>query len=1291
MKLKLLIISNFFILLGFSKDIQIVWNKADESGFFSFNNMNHIDEFGELPIYGYTEIMEGEISSYDVAFEVKETAPLSNAEKALLTGIKIPQQFEVVKTIACSGKKGVAAVYITTIRERVDGQLEKLIRFDLTLNNVILKEKNYAKKSSYKSSPSSILATGNWYKISVSSTGIYKIDKQFFKDHSIDISGVNPQNFRIYGNGEGMLSEENSKQKYFDLQENAIEVVGEGDGVFDDNDYILFYANGPHQWKYDSTKKKYSHSFNIYDEKSYYFINFDLGAGKRINTQAQSLSTPTDTAKNFEDYAFYENDKVNFQSTGRAWYGPALTVNSEEETHSFNFPNIDITDTTLFNAEFATRSTQTSGNNVYFDLNNSNFLSVINISKITSGTYNDYATLSTKKDILISPTSDNLNVKMRYAAPLNEAECYLNYMEVITHRHLIMNGSSMNFRNSRLVGSGKIARFSISVPSSNYKIWDISDVLNVHEQISDYNTGYLNFNQNSDVLKEYVILTGNNFSSPTYLYQIANQDIHVQAPVDYVIVSAPEFLNSANTLAQFHQQKNGLKVLVVTPEQVYNEFSSGAKDISAIRNMMRYFYDTASTPQELPKYLLLFGDAHYNYKNIELPKYPGKTAYDFVPTYESPESMNIGNSYCSDDFYGFLDITEGDMTKTNYVDIGIGRMPISTTEQAAAIVNKIINYSGFGNQITSEAPSVIPTVNSVYGNWKNDIVFIADDGSDPQGYSDYDDFILGSENLAQVVHSIDSNFNMKKIYFDAYKKEITAAGGKYPDVDLAIKNVMENGALIVNYVGHGGEGGWADERVLLEKDIEQWSNSTKLPFFVTATCEFSRYDDYRVCAGEKALLNLTGGVVGQLTTSRLVYNGPNLDLVEKFYDAQFVTGPHPTLGNAIMTAKITTAGEGTNNNKRKFYLMGDPALTLAFPKEKVVTTKINLIDVNIGGDTLHALTKAKIEGKVVNSNDVFLSNYRGILTVVVYDKTQTNQTLNNTGKGSIDYALQNSILYKGKASVTNGVFTIEFIVPKDINYQYGNGRISYYIANDTNDARGFFEDVIIGGTAQGSFSDNEGPKVNLYMNDSTFIFGGLTDENPKIYATVYDESGVNTTGNTIGHDVAAVLDNQTNNTIILNSNYEAELNNYQKGKIQYPLNDLNPGLHNLSLKVWDVNNNSSTAYTEFIVENSAKLALEHVLNYPNPFTSNTQFWFEHNQQGGMLDVQIQILTINGRVVKTIQTTIDGTQRYKPEPIPWDGTDDFGDAIGKGVYIYKLKVKTEDGKQDEKLEKLVILK
>jgi hypothetical protein len=802
----------------------------------------------------------------------------------------------------------------------------------------------------------------------------------------------------------------------------------------------------------------------------------------------------------------------------------------------------------------------------------------------------------------------------------------------------------------------------------NVEIWDVTNPFSVQKINYNLSGNIASFNIATDSLKEFVAVeTANDI--PMALGTINNQNLHALPQQDMLIVTRAAFLQQAEQLAQFHRDKQNLRVAVAELNQVYNEFSSGTNDVTAIRDFAKMFYDRAAgNTAEMPKYLLLFGDGTYDNKNLG----------DYlIPTFESEKSYETLDTYVSDDFFGLMDDNEGaniNNTAAEIIDIGVGRIPAGDVTQAQTAVDKIRMYA------SKEA----------YGDWRNQGAFIADD-------EDFNTHISDANSAADYYGTAEKKSNIDKIYLDAYQQQSAAGGTTYPAVNEAINRKLFTGSLFLNYMGHGGPIGLAAERVLTIDDIGRWENSSKLPLLITATCEFAPYDKIdEFTAGERVLFNANGGGIALVTTTRVVYANRNKTMNDNFMEQMVnaYSDVNITLGDIVREAKKFT---NTLDGNRKFTLLGDPALRLAFPKYNVVATHLNNVPFSSPHDTLKALSKITIDGEVRDKSNFLMSDFNGIASVNIYDKTKSVNTLvndpysinNPNGSLPFSFDLQKNIIYKGKAKVTNGKFKCTFLVPKDIDYNYGFGKISMYASSDTTDAAGYTTDIVIGGASDTILTDNQGPDVDVFLNDEKFVFGGITDERPKLFSKLFDENGINTSGNGVGHDITAIIDNDTKQIYNLNDFYETTVDDISRGEVNYPFSKLSKGRHTLEVKAWDVLNNSGVGYTEFIVEEKANLALSHVLNYPNPFTTNTRFMFEHNKPGAPLDLRIEIFTVSGKVIKTITKNIN-TTGYRVDDIIWDGLDDFGDKIGRGVYIYRISLKDDTGKKVSQYQKLVIL-
>ncbi|MBL4587474.1 MAG: type IX secretion system sortase PorU [Flavobacteriales bacterium] len=1202
---------------------------------------------------------------------------LTKEERATVEGISFSNTIEVKTDRYTERKQPFERVSFIPIRKNSSGQLEKLVSFNLKTRTVA--------RSTAKSSDgevfgsSSQLATGSWYKVAVAQDGIHKITYDDLLGMGMDVGSIDPRKLNVYGNGGGMLPQSNAAFRHDDLVQNAIEVVGESDGSFDSGDYIVFYAKGPHSWVQDSSScGLFRHVVNIYSDRAYYFITVDRGAGRRVASQAGSNAASTHTVTTFIDYQFHDAENVNLIKSGRGWYGEKFDIETSYD-FDFGFSNVIGGESGYLSTHLLSQSLVAA---TTFSIKlNGNSVENVSIPK-TNGGYSKVANEKTTCS-QVQFGSGNTNISFNYNKGGNpSAVGYLDYIEIILKRNLSFSGGQMAFRDLNSVGTGNVAGFQLANANGSVRVWEVTDPTNVWQLNLDLQGSTASFKVSADSLRQFLAFNGSVFYGVEPAGQVVNQDLHALSQVDMVIVAHPDFWSEAERLANFHQdnETNPLSVHIVSPEQIYNEFSSGAQDVSAIRDFMRMFYIRGTTWQDLPRYLLLFGDASYDYKD----RLTDNT--NFVPTYESPESLVPTTTYPSDDYYGLLDPEEGvwGSSANDALDLGVGRFVVRTLEDAQVVVDKIFKYEKLAiDNLGTGQVCADGSISTISPDWRNRIVFVADD-------EDNNLHLNQADQLAELVDTMYGDLNLTKIYLDAFVQESTPGGQRYPEVTASLNAEVERGALIVNYTGHGGEVGWTLERILGVSDINSWTNFSNLTVFVTATCEFTRYDDPgRISAGELAHLNPNGGAIALFTTARLVYSAPNFTLNKNFFlklREEQPWGP-PTMGDVIRMTKVASGGSVNNRN---FSLVGDPAQRLSFPLHDVETLTINGDNVNSLTDTINALQLVTVTGTMRNRNGQPMPEFNGIVYPTVFDKaSQVNTLANDAGSSVRAFTVQKNLIYKGKASVTNGDFSFSFVVPRDIAYNYDMGRISYYAEGDGTNANGYFEEFVIGGSGDGT-ADSDGPNVNVFMNDPSFAFGGTTDESPDLVAIVADSNGINTVGNGIGHDITAVLDENTSGTINLNDFYQADLDSYQSGKVVYPFSDLSEGTHTLRLKVWDVYNNSSEAYTEFVVAESASLALNHVLNYPNPFTTRTQFMFEHNQACNSLDVQVQVFTVSGKLVKTINETVL-SNGFRNEPIEWNGLDDYGQRIGRGVYLYNLKVTTPDGQKAEQIERLVILK
>ncbi len=873
-------------------------------------------------------------------------------------------------------------------------------------------------------------------------------------------------------------------------------------------------------------------------------------------------------------------------------------------------------------------------------------------------------------------SSDNITINVGYECSGDQdAEGYIDYFGLNVRRNLIFEGSQMQFRDIASVGAGNTANFNISNASGDLAVWDITNVCLPKKMSTTLSGTTLSFSASADSLRQYIIFNPNaNFPGPITdgddVGSIVNQNIHGSAIPDMIIVTPPDtgIIRQAQILADFRTSNDGLKVFLTSTDKIYNEFSSGKRDISAIRDMAKMFYDKSTVENNMPKYLLLFGDGTYDNKSTN----PGNN--NLVPTYESANSLTTALSYVTDDFYGWLDDTAGD--NSNLLDIGVGRLPIKNADEAEAVVNKIINYS---------KPSAM-------GDWRNILCFIGCDGDNNLhvGQADY---------LANNVGSNDSGFIIQKIYIDAYPYITTSVGQTCPDVNNAVNNRINDGVLIVNYTGHGNEEKLTHLGLLNVESITTWKNFNKLPLFITATCEYSRFDDLnvitpgeqfeeRTSAGEDVLLNPYGGGVALYSTSRQVDAYGNFELNQAIYDSLFKKdnyGNYLRLGDVMRLAKNSL---GSSLNKLNFTLLGDPATILNYPKGRgIVTDSISDLAINSKTDTLKALGLARVTGHIEDKNGAFKN---GTLYTTVFDKEEQLTTIGNGDNTPFSYSARNSVIFKGVSNIINGKFALEFPIPKDINYRLGKGKLVYYADDSISDIAGFSNNLIVGSIENNLNNDTIGPKISLFMNDTNFVSGGITNNNPILLARFYDENGINMTGAGVGHDITAVLDDDVSNLVLLNDYYQSEINDFTRGSALYPFYNLNSGEHNIKVVAWDIYNNSSEATITFNVIDNNNLVIENVINFPNPFSSYTYFQFEHNSPDEALDVEIRIFSMSGQLIYILnaKNILSG---FRTMPLQWNGTDSNGRQVNQGIYIYRISISTKTGKHAENYGKLVIIR
>ena len=1132
--------------------------------------------------------------------------------------------------------------------------------------NTLIAQGNQSVK--YSTVKNSVLSTGTWYKFAIDTTGVFKIDRTFLQNLGINVGDLNPKDIRIYGNGGQLLPMLNSDFRYDGLQENAIYVEGEDDNRFDASDFVLFYARGPHAWTPNTSQIELTrHENNIYNDKSYYFLTVDNGAGKRIQKMPEITSAPSLLVNTFNDYMVFEEDNVNLFSNGQQWFGKDLSFENTT-TVNFDFKNINASQDIYVRVRGVIESFTPTSMSIKV---NGQDLTTINFPAIPSSSNNLTLAIARETIAPINITNDQISVEVIFNNNGNpSAKAHLDYVEIIGEKELNADDKQFSFRSFEASSEPftSIIEYSLQNATNVTQIWNVTDPINPARITNQSSGTSFGFKDTAGQLKEYIAMTESDYFIPELLpnSSVPNQNLHLLQDIDYVIITQEYLMGEAERIAEHHRINSNLDVRVIELQQIYNEFGSGSKDLTAIRDFIRHLYSNASSSTNRIKYVCLFGDASFDFKDRI------SSNNNIVPAFQSFESFDLARSYVTDDYYGMMDDSEGTLVVTDQQDVATGRFPVTTVTEAIETVDKILSYYG----------------NTSFGDWRNKIAVIADD-PDTAG-----EFVLQQtvERIADDIAVNKPEFNISKIYSDAFVQQTSSGGERYPDVEQAIDNAIETGSLVIDYFGHGGEDGWAGERILEVDQVRDWRHPNTLPLMITVTCEFSRFDNpLRPTAGEFVFLNSDGGAASMITTTREIFISVGQRFNEVLVRKLFAFNNEDyTIAQAMMEMKNDPTSPRTS--QRLFvYFLGDPAMKLAQPKPNIKITKMNDVDVTQSLDTLKALSRVTLEGIVTDESDAMLTDFTGTLSATIFDKSIDRTTLDNDNFGrTLTFDAIESKIFRGQASVTNGTFKFDFVVPRDIRVAFGNAKISMYADNKQLDKSGFNTDIIIGGINENAPEDTTGPTIKLFMNDESFVDGGNTNESPFLIANLEDLSGINTSITAVDHDIVAILDGDRANPFILNDFYQTELDDFTKGVVKFPFRDLEVGPHTIEFKCWDTYNNPSEATLNFVVVDDRDLVLENVLNFPNPMINYTQFWFNHNKPNEPLEVRVQIFTVSGKLIKTINQTVQ-TEGNLARSVSWDGLDDFGNKIGKGVYVYKLNVRsTLSNAKAEKFEKLVIL-
>lgn len=1097
------------------------------------------------------------------------------------------------------------------------------------------------------------LSAGKWAKFSVAENGVYKIDFNQLKNAGFNVESIDPRNIKLYGNGNGMLPQARSEARTNMLQEIAIQVNGESDGKFNNGDFILFYGEGPDKYFYDAQRQIFNYENNLYDDKNFYFLTVSEQAGKRIANQ-ENLSGDFTLVTSFNDFIYHELDNHNELNSGRQWFGEQFDISTTLEL-TFEKPGIiDGSEVKIVSGVMgqtfnpASFNLTVNGNQAI----NQPIPTILNTQYGVKGRM-VVDTVTVLANNLGMQGSNTQRFRYQYTKGSSGRSIgYLDFLLVNIVRGLSLYGDQTIFTSGESLNN-PTSRFEVNGVNQNVLIWDVTDPFTCLNQVYQLNSSKAIFSTPTNSLKQFIVFDASKSKTPVYEKEIANQNLFGKSS-SFLIVTNSDFLAEAQRLANHRESKNGISTLVVTTEEIFNDFSGGKQDPAAIRDFAEQLYSRGL------KNLLLFGRSSYDYKNRV------NKNTNLVPTYESRNSLSPLETYSSDDYFGFLEIDEGEWSESpaisHTLDIGVGRLPVKSREEAANIVDKLIAYDN--------NPKAM-------GFWRKEILFVADDGDFNLHQSDAD-------KMAQKIETEDFQLDTKKLYLDAFKQVSKPSGQVSPDARAALLKSIKKGNVIVNFTGHGSEKIWLQEQILDEDLIDKWDNKNVFPLLVTATCEFGRHDDpSQISSSELALIRKDGGAIGFVTASRPVNAASNAFLNNAFYESLFTRedGRFRDLGSVFRDTKNNSLNGVSNRN---YALLADPSMHLAIPDAEIIATKISTVS---GDDTLKALSKVVVEGEV-RLNNVLDNTFQGTLVLELKDKEFLFNTFGDENP-VFTYKSRSNTLFRGQATVSDGVFHTEFILPKNIAYQVGTGKLSMYAKNNSNtvDAIGGATDFKIGESENDDGSDKTPPQINVFIGDTTFVNGGIASSNTRLVARLFDVSGINIANYGVGNNLVAVLDNDQ--VFELGEYYLSDVDDFSKGTIEFPIEGLEPGLHTLEVRAWDVYNNGGSASVTFVVTGENQLAIEDLRNYPNPFFDETTFLFTHNRSGEDLQVFASIVDMMGQPVATLEYVINDSQYLVTLP-PWNGTNTAGTKLSKGLYLLRVTVRSLlDGSKNEHISRLII--
>ena len=1076
---------------------------------------------------------------------------------------------------------------------------------------------------------SSVLADGEWWKLEVRETGMYRLTAADLPS----LQGALVDDIALFGSDGRQLAESNAQTPFTDLQPVAFDIVDRnGNGRMDSGDELLFFGESAGVWRYNTSVKRWVFSHHAYSVSNFYFLTTTQGGGRRV---AVSPTFDADSTTNrYTAVAHVDNDLVSIFESGQVWMGEKFS--GSQPTRSFSLTLPGTAQRPLL--RYALANVSTVAGSFVLSTTGLTRTNVIGASEVYQTTVDQ-----------LSANGSTFTFNLNYTPGESTGVGYLDFIELNGEVPLVLtNGQTI----ARFADGDGAMRYTITGGGAA-RVWEVTRSGGERElpvtggAWSDTLTG----------ARVYVVFDGSNYLSPTSITHIANQNLHA-ATAEYVVVSHPSMRGEAERLATLHEIMDGLSTVVVSDVEVYNEFSSGKQDPMAIRALLRCMRANAGGDGG-PRYLLLLGKASYDPRNIKGNDLPT------VVTYESPYSFDSeGRSFSSDDIMGYLDDNERG-TASEGLDVGVGRLPAKSVDEANRIVNKIEGYMMRRDLADESAEG--------QGDWRNYVALLADD-ADPSHPFDTS-FAHSSEYAAQQIKTLFPNINIDRLYADAYHQQSGAIGSFYPDLNNALRQRINYGCLLLNYIGHGSAKYIGTERFIEPGDITAYTNRDRLPLLVTSTCSYGRQDIPTEMSGSELFLLADCGAIGVVSATRMISHNQRFNTDVILYSLDTAN----TIGDALRKARNRTTVPLCIG------LIGDPALRLSVPRNNVVVTMINQRPVTEGiDDTARVLSEVVVSGEVQGHDGRLLTDFEGTIYPIVFDREMRSHTLANDNPGTeVAFVQQKSMIYKGTERVSGGRFEYRFTVPRDVAYQYAYGKLSHYARSGSDDAAGSYNRILFGGLDENAVVGDSRPVIRLFMGDTNFRNGGITDAEPMLVALLFDSVGINAAGTGLGHDITAVVDNNPGSLIVLGDLFEPNVGDSRSGTVRYTLHDLAPGLHTLTLKAWNIWGNSSTAEISFRVASADTLTFSNMSVSPNPASGQAAFHYETNGTTQIASAVLEIYSPQGALIHSIVPTVTAGS-YVVGPVVWNLA-----GVAPGLYLARMLVTDIDGHTHQSTTKVIV--